>query len=247
MRRAAAALAFGLAAAPVAAETLVITLSAEEIRIASTFTGTTITVFGAIEDGEGLSGYDIAVALEGPRTETIVRRKDAVVGLWINRAEARFTNVPEFYAIHATAPLADIAAREALGALGLGVDNLALGPTMAAGAAATGFRQAVLRLRREAGRYVEDGGAVERIGSNLFRTTFSLPSDVPDGAYTARALLFRDGALQAEASENLAISKTGGEQFLFDAAHENAWLYALAVILMAASIGWLGGTIFRRD
>lgn len=246
MRRVAAALLLALAATPAAAETLVVALSAEEVRIASTFTGTTITVFGAIEDGAG-DGYHVVVALEGPRTEAIVRRKDAVAGLWLNRAEARFTNVPEFYAVHATAPLLDIAAREALVALGLGVDNLALGPTMAAGAAATGFRQAVIRLRREAGHYVEDGEGVERIGANLFRTTFTLPSNVPDGAYTARAFLFRDGALQAEASAGLAISKTGGEQFVYDAAHENAWLYALAVILMAGSIGWLGGIIFRRD
>lgn len=247
MRRIAAVLAAALAAAPAAAETLVVALSAEEVRIASTFTGTTITVFGAIEDAEGAGGYHIAIALEGPRTEAIVRRKDAVVGLWINRAEARFTNVPEFYAVHATAPLLEFAAREALVALGLGVDNLALGPTMPAGVAATGFRQAVIRLRREAGHYVEDGVAVERIGENLFRTTFTLPADVPVGAYTVRAFLFREGALQADASTRLAISKTGGEQFVFDAAHENAWLYALAVILMAASIGWLGGIIFRRD
>lgn len=246
MRRAAAALAVALAATSAAAETLVVALSAEEVRIAATFTGTTITVFGAIEDGTG-TGYDIAITLEGPRTEAIVRRKDAVAGLWINRAEARFTNVPEFYAAHSTAPLPDVAAREALGALGLGIDNLALGPTMAAGTAATGFRQAVIRLRREAGHYFEDGGGVERIGDNLFRTTFTLPSDVPDGTYTARALLFREGALQAEASAGLSISKTGIEQFVFDAAHQNAWLYALAVVLMAASIGWLGGIIFRRD
>jgi uncharacterized protein (TIGR02186 family) len=246
VRRVAAALSLALAATPAAAETLVVALSADEVRIASTFTGTTITVFGAIEDGAG-DGYQIVVALEGPRTVAVVRRKDAVAGLWINRAEAQFTNVPEFYAVHATAPLLDIAAREALVALGLGVDNLALGPTMAAGAAATGFRQAVIRLRREAGHYVEDGEGVEGIGAYLFRTTFTLPSDVPDGAYTARAFLFRDGALQAEASAGLAILKTSGEQFVYDAAHENAWLYALAVILMAGSIGWLGGIIFRRD
>lgn len=247
MKRAVTALLLLLAAAPAAAETLVVALSAEEVRIASTFTGTTITVFGAIEDGDAAAGYDVALVLEGPRTEIVVRRKDAVLGLWINRAEAIFTNAPEFYAVHSTRPLPDLAAREALGALGLGVDHVTLGPTLAAGAAATGFRQAVIRLRSEAGHYVEEGDAVEWIGDALFRSTFTLPADVPVGAYTVRAFLFRDGALRAETSGSLAISKTGGERFVFDAAHENAWLYALAVILMAASIGWLGGIVFRRD
>lgn len=247
MRRLAVALALAITAFPAAAERLVVTLSAEEVRIASTFTGTTITVFGAIEEPEAGTTYDLAVTLEGPPEAVVVRRKDAVLGLWINRAEARFETVPAFYAIHATAVLTDITPREALAALALGVDNLALGPTMAAGQAATGFRQAVIRLRREAGHYFEESGTVERIGQNLFRTTFTLPADVSVGAYTARALLFKDGALQAEASAALSISKTGGEQFIFDAAHQNAWLYALAVILMAGSVGWLGGIIFRRD
>jgi uncharacterized protein (TIGR02186 family) len=247
VRRALAALAFLAAAGPAAAEGLVVALSAEEVRIASTFTGTTITVFGAIRDAEAASGYEVAIALEGPRREIVVRRKDAVLGLWINRAEAVFTTAPEFYAAQSTAPLAAIAAREALGALGLGVEHITLGPTLAASAAATGFRQAVIRLRRDAGHYVEDGAAVERIGDDLFRTTFTLPADVPVGAYTVRAFLFRDGALQAETTAPLSISKTGAEQFVFDAAHENAWLYALAVILMAVSIGWLGGIVFRRD
>lgn len=247
MRLAFAVLAVAIAATPAAAENLVVTLSAGEVRINSSFTGTTVTVFGAIEQAEGTSGYDIAITLTGPPDAIVVRRKDPVLGLWINRAEAGFTTAPEFYAVHSTAPLQEVAAREALGALGLGVDNLALGPTLAASTAATGFRQAVIRLRRDAGHYVEDGDAVDRIGNNLFRTNFTLPADVPVGSYTVRALLFRGGALQAEASQGLTISKTGAEQFVFDAAHQNAWLYALAVILMAGSIGWLGGIIFRRD
>jgi len=240
-------LALALAAPAASAETLVVALSADEIRIASTFTGTTITVFGAVEDAVAASGYDIAVVLEGPRKAIVVRRKDPVVGLWINRAETTFTTAPEFYAAHSTAPLPDIAAREALGALGLGVEHMTLGPTLAAGPAATGFRQAVIRLRGEAGHYVEEAGAVDWIGDGFFCTTFTLFADVPVGAYTVRTLLFRDGALEAESTPGLPISKTGAEQFVFDAAHDNAWLYALAVILMAASIGWLGGIVFRRD
>src|SRR5690606_37114759 len=67
-----------LGMSPARAEQLIVALSAEEVRITSNFTGTSITVFGAIErDAATVSRaefYDVVVAVKGP-PETVVTRQ----------------------------------------------------------------------------------------------------------------------------------------------------------------------------
>lgn len=249
MRRVAAALLLAATAAPaMAADTLVVTLSADEVRIESNFTGTGITVFGAIEsDQPARIGTDVelAIILEGPPETIVTRRKERVLGLWINRAEATFPGVPEFYAVHSSAPLADISERSVLRALRVGIANLPL--VTSAGWEAAQFRAALVRLKQEQGHFVEAEDSVENPGGSVFRSTFDLPADIPVGDYKVSVLLFRGGALTASAETTLSITKSGAEQFLYDASRNMPWAYALVVVLLGGAIGWLAGAIFRRD
>ena len=79
-------------------EALNIGISSTEIAIVPDFAGTDVTVFGAIENVDpallAKGGYDIVVALEGPKTPLVVREKERVLGLWINRGSERFSSAP---------------------------------------------------------------------------------------------------------------------------------------------------------
>jgi uncharacterized protein (TIGR02186 family) len=105
----------------------------------------------------------------------------------------------------------------------------------------------LIRLKTEQRHFVEAIGTIENLGELVFRTAFALPADVPVGNYTATVHIFRDGALVGTARSALTIAKSSAEQFIFDASRNASWLYALAVVAMAGSIGWLGGIVFRRD
>jgi hypothetical protein len=59
--------------------------------------------------------------------------------------------------------------------------------------------------------------------------------------------MFDRGEVVASAVETLEIIKTGAEQFIYEASRKQPWLYALAVVAIAAASGWLGGVVFRRD
>jgi uncharacterized protein (TIGR02186 family) len=82
-------------------ETIQIGLSTDRVAITADFTGADLTIFGAIENSDPLLArqgrYDVIVALEGPTRPVVVRRKDRVLGMWINVDSETFDNVPSSY------------------------------------------------------------------------------------------------------------------------------------------------------
>ena len=86
MRRRLAAIVLGLAGAaataPALAKDLSVALSQTVVAITTQFTGAELLLFGA-KQGPG----DIIVVVRGPLRDQIVRRKDKVSGIWINRAD----------------------------------------------------------------------------------------------------------------------------------------------------------------
>ncbi len=123
MRRLALAL-LGLAAAllpaPARADASVVAdLSSHLIAISSGFSGTSVVLFGAT-DGPG----DIIAVVRGPERDVTIWRKDKIAGVWANAEWMTFTNVPSFYAIAATRPLADMLSPTAAALYKIGTDNL---------------------------------------------------------------------------------------------------------------------------
>jgi uncharacterized protein (TIGR02186 family) len=247
---AAAALVLLACPRPAAAETLIVSLSTGEVRISSNFSGTGVTLFGAIErDAATVSrgdAYAVVVVVRGPPETAVTRRKERFLGIWVNRTSETFYGVPAFYAVHTSTRLAETAEPALLERLGIGLEHLP--PVRAASPAeAGGFGAALIRLKREAGLYREEIGSVEFPGASIFQTTLRVPANVPVGLYSVTAFLFSGGALLASENARFVISKTGFEQFMFNVAESHAILYGLACIALALAVGWLAGVIFRRD
>ncbi|TBW37151.1 hypothetical protein EYW49_11815 [Siculibacillus lacustris] len=252
--RAARALAFALATAapvPVAAETLVAALSRDRVSIESNFTGTEVTVFGTIEadpnDPPRPRGWDVVVSLTGPRRAVVVRRKEPVAGLWINRESLVIADVPLFAAVASTLPLDRVTDAATAARLGLGRAGFAGTVTEAADARTAAFRLALHRLQSSNGRWAEQPTGVTFLGRRLFSATLPIPADVPIGPYRARVTLFADGRPLADQTLDLIVAKSGFEQGVADLATHRPILYGLLAVAMALVTGWLGGVLFRRD
>ncbi|OJF98502.1 TIGR02186 family protein [Pararhizobium antarcticum] len=257
-----AALLFSLAslvAAPVLAEPgdftekLDIGISTDEIAITSDFRGADLTIFGAIDgfDGNILAQgkYNIVVALEGPKDNATVRRKERVFGIWINTKSMTFELVPESYSLSSTRDIETIAPTGDMNSMGIGVDHMRLTPTgyIGDGSNLSEFRDAFRRARENSGVYQRDPGGVQFISSSLFKASVRLPADVPNGVHVVRAYLFRDGMFVAAKALPLRVVKTGIEQAITRAAHESPFLYGILAVLLAVITGWLASVVFRRD
>jgi uncharacterized protein (TIGR02186 family) len=234
-----------LVSVPASAEDLVSGISQDIIQITSSYTGTDIVVFGAIERPQGTAGRDIVVVVRGPDETMTVRRRDRVAGVWVNRDAAQFEGLPAYYYLASTEPVSRIASREALTRYGIGLQSLT--------PSAVGshhdpepFRQAAIRYHQRAGLYAENPGSIDFLSETLFRTRVPVPAGVVRGQYNVEVYLFRDGEVVSAQSTPLFVDATGLERRLFNMAHDAPLSYGLACVFMAMLLGWISSVLFRR-
>jgi uncharacterized protein (TIGR02186 family) len=236
-----------------AAETLVTTLSTQRVAITSTYTGSEIGIFGVIErdqqTGTRIKPYDIVISARGPRRTTIVRQKEEVGPVWINRTQRRFINLPVFLTVLATRPLDEVADQRTRQRLRLGVDAVLtpIGLDIEFDSPEARFREALLRLKTADGLFAENARGIAFLAPNVFTGTIPLPATAPVGVYDVEVALFHDGVQLARHTLTFEVIKTGFEQAVVDSAHRHTWLYGLAAGAMALAFGWFASVIFRRD
>jgi uncharacterized protein (TIGR02186 family) len=228
-------------------ESLVSTLSDEAVEITSNFTGEQIVVFGAVSGAPpGDPNYQVAVVVQGPPQDVVVRRKERLLGIWANRASRSFEEVPSYYVMHLSEGFGAAAGRSRLAEYRLGVETLPFVQEAAAENTAQLFARAAVDLKAEQDLYVERDDAVTFLAPNVFRTTFFLPSEIPTGNYAVSVYLFRDGAFLAGQTQELFVEKGGFSERIARSADDYPLLYGLACVTLAVFTGWLAGVIFRR-
>jgi uncharacterized protein (TIGR02186 family) len=242
-------------AGPAEAERLVVSLSNHRVAITSNFIGEDLVLFGTIEPDSGApalrGAYDLVVTVTGPRETFRTRRKQRVLGIWVNVDSREFVRVPSYLAILSNRPVAEIADQETLRRLQVGLANFLLpqriGPDIADTVRDDPFRVAFVRLENQHGLYRESPSAVTFLTPTVFRAAIPLPADVPVGNYAIDVRLFADGAAIARTNSALEVTKAGFEQYVADAARDHGLLYGLATALMALLTGWIASVVFRRD
>jgi uncharacterized protein (TIGR02186 family) len=241
--------------APGNAERIIASMSLHRVQVTSSFTGTQIVLFGAIERDPAPApqrgSYDIVVTVTGPRQTIVTRRKGRIAGIWANVDSRTFVNVPSFLAILTNRPVNAIARPEIARRLQVGLENMVLpqqiGPDIADVVREDPFRQNFVRIKIDQKLYGEDNRGVTFLTPTLFRADIALPAVAPIGNYDVDVKLFSDGALLTRQGSAFEMVKFGFEQFVADAARNRGALYGLATVLMALGTGWFASVVFRRD
>jgi uncharacterized protein (TIGR02186 family) len=242
--------------AQTAPETVEADVSTRSVAITSSFSGTEIIVFGTVENSRQPSAesgiYDVVVVVEGTPAPSTVRRKANVGGLWINTQSIRFATFPSYYAIASTRPVDEIAGHTVLDKHEIGFGHIRMVPSGGSRVTQTNpvevaaFREAVIRLKQRDGLYVTADYGVTFIGRSLFRSTITLPPNVPVGPLTARVYLLQDGHMLSTYTSKVTMERAGLERFLHDAAFTRPLLYGPVVILFAVLAGLAASFAFRR-
>ena len=223
--------------------------------IEPSYDGTSIALFGSIDRTQLQTGpFDIAIALRGPVTAVTVWKKALRAGfLWVNSESFTFDNVPNYYAVLSTKPLAAIASPGELEDHEIGIGALDLqfqadpGPGIVVPAPRPEFRDALIKLKQASGLFVEDGsGGVEFLGASLFRTRVFLPPAAGPGLYRASFFVFQKGEVVGEARTHIRLNKIGIEAVLSSSAASHPWLYGILSVALAAAVGGGASLIFRR-
>jgi uncharacterized protein (TIGR02186 family) len=154
-------------------ETVQADVSTRSVAITSSFTGTEIVVFGAVDNSRQASAesglYDVVIVLEGTPTRLVARRKSNVGGIWINTQSITFESIPSYYAIASTRPLDELADPILLRESDIGFEQVRMTPirgweTGLSTADLAEFKSAVIRLKQKEGLYVQEQYGVVFIG-----------------------------------------------------------------------------------
>ena len=241
------------AAGAARAETLVAAMSSHQIRISSNYTGDQLTVFGLVErDGRTVARgdpYDIVVTVRGPQRMLLVREKERLGPIWINRTQRRFTDNSVFLSVLSNRPLNEILSPEQARRERIGLANaqrsdnafVELDPTNVR------FRDGMIRILEDKGLYTENERGVTFLSTSLFSAPIEVPATAPTGPYEIQIVLYAGGAVLARQTTNFEVVKTGIEQRLASGAHDQPLLYGLATAILALFLGWLASVVFRRD
>ena len=224
------------------AQPVVADLSSHQVAITSSFTGEDIVLFGVSE-----GGGDVIVVVRGPSQTRVVRQKQRVFGVWVNRNEMAFSEVPGYYALAANRPVSEIADLGFLVDNQIGSNRLEF-ETLGEGnpAASEMFRAALIRYHQKNGLYAAGAGLVGYVGGTLFRTEFHLPAGAPVGTYSAVVYLLRDGELVGFDTTPLFVTKVGLGRAIYDYAHDQPAAYGILAVLLALFAGWASSLVYRR-
>jgi uncharacterized protein (TIGR02186 family) len=188
----------------------------------------------------------VVVVVRGPKRREIVRRKERIAGIWVNGESVVFDDVPAYYRVASTRPLAALAAERTLRDRRIGIAALEFHAVGAdPQARLDDYREALVRNKRTE-RLYDDTPSVRLVGDRLFRTGVFFPASVPTGVYSIDVHQFRGGQLVGTETSVLTVRKVGVGAEIFDFAHDRAELYGIIAILAALLSGWLAGVMFRR-
>ncbi len=236
------------------AESLQMGVSVDVVPVGSDFDGTDIVVFGSIEGADDVSlklgQYQVVVTVLGAEEDTIVRQKERIFGIWINRKSRRYTDIPSFYSTISRLPLEKIAEKATLRENGIGAQNLSMNlasqGTITSILPAPQFVEALRRIRHEEGLYSDNPTNLKQLSPTLFRAGVYLPPNVPIGRHQVVAHLFKNGELLTQSKSSFRIQKVGFERWMYDFAHQNGLLYGIMAVFIAIATGWTANALFRK-
>ena len=234
-------------ALPAQAEEIVSGVSTSDISITTDFNGTAILVYGAAmreapppED----SLLQVIVTVEGPATPLVIRKKERVAGIWLNRGAVQVATAPSFYAVGTTGELQTILSPEEDA-----LHRVSIPSTIRAYAGQAdreSYVEALQRIRERTGQYRLAENAVLLLRQSLFRTDITLPANLVEGEYRVRIILTRNGKVVDLQENVIDVRKAGVERWLYNLAMQQPLVYGILSLVIAMVAGWGASELFRR-
>lgn len=222
---------------------IAVDLASSSVDITTGFTGAKVVLFG-VRDEPG----DLAVVVRGPSHKAVVRRKDSVLGMWMNRKSMEFLDVPIYYDYALSSSEQLIAPAEVLRKYGVGLNGLDFQPVGdQKEAEVLNFKEALIRNMQSKGLYPLKEGTIFFSRDNFFRVDFYVPSNVPTGDYTVKTYLFNEGKVKELQAMSLKVAQTGFSAKLYNFAHKQSLIYGIMTVFLAVFFGWSANAIFKRD
>ena len=218
-------------------------LSEKEIQIETDFNGKEIIIFGIFEPEE-----NTIVAIEGPKKDTKILKKERLFGFWINTKKIIYKKLPTIFFVASSAPIKDILNYESIIKEELYFDELLTNTITQRNFLEQKnlgeWGKNLIRIKTNENLFKEY--EFKNIDNKLFQTRVFFPSNSTPGKYEVTIFQVKDQIIQNKKSAIINIRKSGVGEKIYRFAHEQSALYGLLSILFAILSGLIAATIFRR-
>jgi len=218
---------------------LSVDLAQDHVDITAGFTGASLTLFG-VKEGQG----DIAIVIRGPAKNMLVRRKEQILGIWMNGRSVKFKDVPAYYDYALSRPEEKLADEATLKENGIGLNALRFEGEKKR---ARSYQEALIRNKQAQGLFPLQAKRIKFISDKFFRASFYLPSNVPTGAYQIHTYLIDQGQISEKTTTNLRVMQAGMEARIYKFAHSQSLAYGFLCVLIAVLAGWTVNAVRRND
>lgn len=226
------------------ANSITVDLSDPIVKITAGFSGTDLLIFG-VAPGEG----DVVVVIRGPIRDEVIRKKEKVAGVWVNRQEMVLENVPSLYMMASNRDLDEFLPTDIAATHQIGVENIDMTPSDKFKHVEKWehFKHALLRNKEKQNLYRWKPNNLVFLGNRLFRTKIHFPANVTVGTFGIDTYLIKKGELVAFETTLLAVRKFGVEAEVYNFAHRHSFAYGVLAILIAGLAGWMANAAFRKS
>ena len=221
---------------------LEIDLASDHIDITAGFTGSDLILFG-VKEGEG----KLAVVIRGPDKKMTVRKKNSVLGAWMNTETMIFENVPGFYDYALSDELKEYN-KDALQKNGIGIAsfNFPAQETQDEQDEKAEFLNALIRNKQTQKLFPVEPKSIKLLSDNFFRLSIYIPSNVPVGEYTITTYLLDGQKLLNQKQTTMRVAQVGQNAQIYEFATEKSFFYGLICVFMAVFAGWMINVIRGR-
>ena len=230
---------------------LVLDVAQETIDVTTGFNGARVFIHGNIETDQrskDLSDIDVAIILKGPERTTTVRRKEQILGMWMNTQYEVFDDVYSFYDFAITRSVQSISTDDILTQHNIGLDylNFEASKNINDPSLTASFHEALIRSKQAKGLYALSAQPVTYLSGSFFKTTFFLPPSVPTGIYQIEGYIFHDQELLGKKTLELNVAQIGINANIYKFAENHAFLYGFCAICLALTLGWSAHAFLRE-
>ena len=224
------------------ARNLVVDLASDHVDITTGFDGSDVTLFGQTGDVVG----EVAIVIQGPKKQAVVRKKQSVFGAWINTEYMRFRDVPLFYDYASNVRGKENRALMKKTQIGLAGLNFTADYSDGDVEYLENFREALIRNKQEQNLFPTRAKNVEFLDEGFFRADFTIPPNVPTGNYSVISYVLKDGEIIQQSETMLKVAQVGLNAEMNEFAYAHAFIYGLISVLIALFFGWGINAIGRK-
>jgi uncharacterized protein (TIGR02186 family) len=228
---------------PAQAGDITVNLSDPIVKITAGFSGTDLLIFGVVP-----SDGDVIIVVRGPIRKETVRKKDKVMGVWVNRDKIVLENVPSLYMTASNRSVDEFMPDGIAYTHQIGAEYIRIKPhkDYAHVKDWERFRHALIRNKVKQNLYKQEAAPLVFLGNRLFRTKLHFPSNVSVGTFGIETYLIRQGKIAAFETTLLNVRKFGIEADIYNFAHRHSLAYGLLAIIVAGLAGWMANAAFRK-